>query len=67
MSKLQLKWVYHPIYASNSQSKMENTPLVVDGVMYTGTFTELCREGEILTLPWNFALQSSSFLLYNRF
>jgi alcohol dehydrogenase (cytochrome c) len=33
---LQLKWVYHPAYM-----KMENTPLVVDGVMYAGTAEEV--------------------------
>ncbi|HEX4227365.1 MAG TPA: PQQ-binding-like beta-propeller repeat protein [Bryobacteraceae bacterium] len=40
---LQLKWVYHPLYrkTSNNQSKMENTPLVVDGIMYTGTALEV--------------------------
>jgi alcohol dehydrogenase (cytochrome c) len=40
---LQLKWVYHPRYVKlgNNQSKMENTPLVVDGVMYTGTALEV--------------------------
>ena len=39
---LQLKWSYHPLYAknANSQNKMENTPLVVDGIMYTGTALE---------------------------
>jgi alcohol dehydrogenase (cytochrome c) len=39
---LQMKWVYHPIYmkTQKNQSKMENTPLVVDGVMYTGTALE---------------------------
>src|SRR5437867_723376 len=39
---LQLKWSYHPLYAKNgnSQNKMENTPLVVDGIMYTGTALE---------------------------
>jgi alcohol dehydrogenase (cytochrome c) len=39
---LQLKWSYHPLYTknTNSQNKMENTPLVVDGVMYTGTAQE---------------------------
>jgi alcohol dehydrogenase (cytochrome c) len=40
VKNLQLKWVYHPIYASG-QGKMENTPLVVDGVLYTGTQTEV--------------------------
>jgi alcohol dehydrogenase (cytochrome c) len=39
---LQLKWSYHPLYAknSNSQNKMENSPLVVDGIMFTGTALE---------------------------
>jgi alcohol dehydrogenase (cytochrome c) len=39
---LQLKWSYHPLYAknTNNQNKMENTPLVVDGIMYTGTALE---------------------------
>ena len=39
---LQLKWSYHPLYSknTNSQNKMENTPLVVDGIMYTGTALE---------------------------
>src|SRR5262249_5451340 len=40
---LQLKWVYHPLYmkTANNQSKMENTPIVADGVMYTGTALEV--------------------------
>jgi alcohol dehydrogenase (cytochrome c) len=33
---LQLKWVYRP-----GDAKMETTPLVVDGVMYAGTMTEV--------------------------
>ena len=39
---LQLKWSYHPLYAKNgnAQNKMENTPLVADGIMYTGTALE---------------------------
>jgi alcohol dehydrogenase (cytochrome c) len=42
VKNLQLKWSYHPLYAknTNSQNKMENTPLVVDGVVYTGTALE---------------------------
>jgi alcohol dehydrogenase (cytochrome c) len=42
VKNLQMKWVYHPIYmkTSKNQSKMENTPLVVDGIMYTGTALE---------------------------
>jgi alcohol dehydrogenase (cytochrome c) len=41
VKNLQLRWVYHPTYLANSQAKMENTPLVVDGVMYTGTVIEV--------------------------
>src|SRR5829696_5720931 len=43
VKNLQLKWSYHPLYEKNgnAQSKMENTPLVVDGVMYTGTALEI--------------------------
>jgi alcohol dehydrogenase (cytochrome c) len=39
---LQMKWTYQPLYAKNgnAQNKMENTPLVVDGIMYTGTALE---------------------------
>jgi len=42
VKNLQMKWVYHPIYVKtgNNQSKMENTPIVVDGSMYTGTALE---------------------------
>src|SRR5579872_7164851 len=36
VGKLQLKWVYHPAH-----EKMENTPLVVDGVLYAGTMQEV--------------------------
>lgn len=43
VKNLQLKWSYHPLYTKNSsnQNKMENSPLVVDGVMYTGTALEI--------------------------
>jgi alcohol dehydrogenase (cytochrome c) len=42
VKNLQMKWVYHPTYVKtgNNQSKMENTPLVVNGIMYTGTALE---------------------------
>jgi alcohol dehydrogenase (cytochrome c) len=42
VKNLQLKWSYHPLYAknSNNQNKMENTPIVADGIMYTGTALE---------------------------
>src|SRR6187401_147443 len=42
VKNLQLKWSYHPLYEKNgnAQNKMENTPLVVDGIMYTGTALE---------------------------
>jgi alcohol dehydrogenase (cytochrome c) len=43
VKNLQMKWSYHPLYVknSNNQNKMENTPLVVDGIMYTGTALEV--------------------------
>ncbi len=43
VKNLQLKWSYHPLYAknTNNQNKMENTPIVADGVMYTGTALEI--------------------------
>src|SRR5690242_4645455 len=43
VKNLQLKWSYHPLYTknTNNQNKMENTPLVVDGIMYTGTALEV--------------------------
>ncbi len=40
VKNLQLKWVYHPLY-TKGQAKMENTPLVVDGVLYAGTHLEV--------------------------
>ncbi|HEY1949866.1 MAG TPA: PQQ-dependent dehydrogenase, methanol/ethanol family [Bryobacteraceae bacterium] len=42
VKNLQMKWVYRPTYmkTGNNQSKMENTPIVVDGIMYTGTALE---------------------------
>ena len=45
VKNLQMKWVYHPIYekTAKNQSKMENTPLVVDGVLYAGTALKWSR------------------------
>src|SRR6202789_4170318 len=40
VKNLQMKWVYHPI-GHPEDEKMEITPLVVDGVMYAGTMTEV--------------------------
>ena len=42
VKNLRLRWSYHPLYTknTNNQNKMENTPLVVDGIMYTGTALE---------------------------
>jgi alcohol dehydrogenase (cytochrome c) len=39
IKNLQLKWVYHP--TATAEAKMEVTPLVVDGVLYAGTMTEV--------------------------
>ena len=40
VKNLQMKWVYHPT-GHPEDEKMENTPLVVDGVLYAGTMTEV--------------------------
>ncbi len=42
VKNLQLKWVYRPSFTKtrNNQSKMENTPLVADGILYTGSALE---------------------------
>jgi alcohol dehydrogenase (cytochrome c) len=40
VKNLQLKWVYHPT-TTPADGKMENTPLVVDGVLYAGSLTEV--------------------------
>ena len=40
VKNLQMKWVYHPI-GHPEDEKMENTPLVVDGILYAGTMTEV--------------------------
>jgi alcohol dehydrogenase (cytochrome c) len=40
VKNLQMKWVYHPI-GHPEDEKMEITPLVVNGVMYAGTMTEV--------------------------
>jgi len=39
VKNLQLKWVYHP--TADREGKIENTPLVVDGVLYAATTTEV--------------------------
>jgi glucose dehydrogenase len=39
IKNLQLKWVYHPTVTA--KAKMENTPLVVDGLLYASTMTEV--------------------------
>jgi alcohol dehydrogenase (cytochrome c) len=43
VKNLQMKWVYRPAYqqTAHNQSKMENTPLVVNGIVYTGTALEV--------------------------
>ena len=38
---LELKWVYHPRIVKPSQIKMEDTPIVVDGVLYAGNALEV--------------------------
>jgi alcohol dehydrogenase (cytochrome c) len=67
---LQLKWSYHPLYAKNgnSQNKMENTPLVVDGVMYTGTALEVVALDAVTGRQyWKFARALDPKEYYNAY
>ena len=48
---LQLKWVYAP----KTTYKIENTPLVVDGILYTGTTSEIVAVDAATGRPfWTF-------------
>ena len=70
VKNLQLKWSYHPLYQknSNSQNKMENTPLVVDGVMYTGTALEVVALDAVTGRQyWKFARPLDPKEYYNAY
>jgi alcohol dehydrogenase (cytochrome c) len=67
---LQLKWSYHPLYAKNgnAQNKMENTPLVVDGIMYTGTALEAVALDAITGRQyWKFSRPLDAKARYNAY
>jgi alcohol dehydrogenase (cytochrome c) len=67
---LQLKWSYHPLYTknSNSQNKMENSPLVVDGIMYTGTALEVVALDAVTGRQyWKFARPLDPKEYYNAY
>ncbi len=70
VKNLQLKWVYHPIYqkTGNNQSKMENTPLVVDGIMYTGTALEVVALDAVTGRPfWKISRPLDPTAYYNAY
>jgi alcohol dehydrogenase (cytochrome c) len=70
VKNLQLKWVYHPTYmkTGNNQSKMENTPLVVDGIMYTGTALEVAALDAVTGRPfWKFSRPLDPTAYYNAY
>ncbi len=67
---LQLRWVYHPLYQknSNNQNKMENTPLVVDGVVYTGTALEVVALDAVTGRPfWKVSRPLDPTAYYNAY
>ena len=67
---LQMKWSYHPLYTKNgnSQNKMENTPLVVDGIMYTGTALEVVALDAVTGRQyWKFARALDPKEYYNAY
>jgi alcohol dehydrogenase (cytochrome c) len=41
VKNLQMQWVYRPAETGRKEGKMENTPLVVDGVLYAGSAQEV--------------------------
>jgi alcohol dehydrogenase (cytochrome c) len=41
VKNLQMQWVYRPPATGRREGKMENTPLVVDGVLYAGSAQEV--------------------------
>jgi len=70
VKNLQLKWVYHPIYqkTAKNQSKMENTPLVVDGIMYTGTALEVVALDAVSGRPfWKLSRPLDPTAYYNAY
>jgi alcohol dehydrogenase (cytochrome c) len=70
VKNLQLKWVYHPIYAKtgNNQSKMENTPLVIDGIMYTGTALDVVALDAVTGRPfWKLSRPLDPTAYYNAY
>ena len=70
VKNLQLKWVYHPTYVKtgNNQSKMENTPLIVDGIMYTGTALEVVALDAVTGRPfWKFSRPLDPTAYYNAY
>ena len=70
IKNLQMKWSYHPLYTKNgnSQNKMENTPLVVDGIMYTGTALEVVALDAVTGRQyWKFARALDPKEYYNAY
>ena len=70
VKNLQMKWSYHPLYTKNgnSQNKMENTPLVVDGIMYTGTALEVVALDAVTGRQyWKFARALDPKEYYNAY
>jgi alcohol dehydrogenase (cytochrome c) len=70
VKNLQMKWVYHPLYqkTTNNQSKMENTPIVVDGIMYTGTALEVVALDAVTGRPfWKISRPLDPTAYYNAY
>jgi alcohol dehydrogenase (cytochrome c) len=70
VKNLQMKWVYHPTYekTTKNQSKMENTPLVVDGVVYTGTALEVAALDAVTGRQyWKFSRPLDPTAYYNAY
>src|SRR5579872_2132536 len=67
VKNLQMKWVYHPLY-TKGQAKMENTPLVVDGVLYAGTHLEVVALDAVTGRQyWKFSRPLDPTAYYNAY
>ena len=70
VKNLQMKWAYHPLPTihGGSAQKMENTPLVVDGVLYAGNAMEVVALDAVTGRQfWRVQHELSSTNYYNAY
>ena len=68
VKNLQMQWVYRPSEAGRHEGKMENTPLVVDGVLYAGSAQEIVALDAVTGRQyWKYSRPLSSSNYYNAY